>query len=60
MADEKTPEIFIKLSCKPDACKHDFTGWRDLCDDEGRVAGGEQVCSKCGMGAMHYSLMMGD
>jgi hypothetical protein len=39
-----------------DACQHDFKGWRAFSDGNG----GEQVCTKCGMGAMHYSLMMSD
>jgi hypothetical protein len=38
-----------------DACKHDFQGWREF--DDGN--GGEQVCTKCGMGAMTYSLRYG-
>jgi hypothetical protein len=40
-------------------CAHDFQGWRDHKDDQGRIVGGEQVCTKCGMGAMHYSIMTG-
>jgi hypothetical protein len=44
--------IFFHAMPKPDACDHDFTGWREFEDGHG----GEQVCSKCGMGAMAYSL----
>ena len=44
---------------KPDACEHDFQGWRDHKDEQGRVMGGEQVCTKCGMGAMTHSLRTG-
>lgn len=31
-------------------CEHDFQGWREF---EG---GGEQVCKRCGMGAMSHTL----
>lgn len=47
--------LLIHCSPKPDACAHDFQGWREF--DDGR--GGEQVCTKCGMGAMAYSLRVG-
>lgn len=33
-------------------CEHDFQGWRDF--DDGR--GGEQVCARCGLGAVSHSL----
>jgi hypothetical protein len=33
-------------------CEHDWRGWREF--DDGR--GGEQVCSRCGLGAMSHSL----
>lgn len=35
--------------------EHDFKGWREF--EDGR--GGETVCSKCGMGAMAWSLRTG-
>jgi hypothetical protein len=47
--------LFFHSTPSPDACDHDFQGWRDFEDG----TGGEQVCAKCGMGAMHYSLMVG-
>lgn len=47
--------IFLHVTPKADACDHDFTGWRDFEDGNG----GEQVCSKCGTGAMSYSLRTG-
>lgn len=37
-------------------CDHDWQGWREF--DDGH--GGERVCAKCGMGAMHHSLMFED
>ena len=49
-------KVFIHAKPKPDACKHDFQGWREF--DDGR--GGEQVCTKCGIGAMSYTLSLGD
>ena len=52
--------MFLHISPKPDACKHDFQGWIELKDEEGRVAGGTNVCTKCGMDAMSYSLRCGD
>lgn len=45
-------DFFIHILEKHDACDHDFGGWREI--DEGR--GGEQFCSKCGMGAMAHSM----
>ncbi len=59
MADDK-PELFFHASPKPDACDHDFQGWEELKDDEGRVCGGTTVCTKCSMDAMSYSLRMSD
>jgi len=55
---EKAPdwmkEIFVHASPKPSACKHDFQGWRQF--DDGN--GGEQVCTKCGIGAMAHTLSL--
>jgi hypothetical protein len=31
-------------------CQHEFDGWREF------ESGGEQVCKRCGMGAMHHTL----
>ena len=39
----------------PDACDHEWGGWRNFEDGNG----GEQVCKKCGMGAMAHTLMTG-
>lgn len=39
-------------------CEHDFQGWREFGEDGG-VRGGETVCTKCGMGAMAWSLRTG-
>lgn len=44
--------VTLHILPKPDACEHDWTGWHNFEDGNG----GEQVCSKCGMGAMHHSL----
>ncbi len=52
----KGDAVFIHITPKPDACAHDFQGWRAF--DDGN--GGEQVCTKCGMGAMSYTLSLGD
>lgn len=46
---------FIHISPSPDACKHEWGGWREF--DDGH--GGEQICKKCGMGAMAHSLRTG-
>jgi hypothetical protein len=48
-------QSFFHMMPKPDACSHDFQGWREF--EDGR--GGERVCTKCGMGAMTYSLRTG-
>lgn len=49
--DERIAEAIANL---PPPCEHDFQGWREF--EDGR--GGEQFCSKCGMGAMQWSLRM--
>ncbi len=59
MADEEKKiedGLFFHAMEKPDACDHDFQGWREFEDGNG----GETVCTKCGMGAMTYSLRKGD
>ncbi len=65
-------EVHIKLGGEPDAsvtfhscdfggcycacpdgpCEHEFGGWREFEDG----SGGEQVCAKCGIGAMAHSM----
>ena len=45
---------FLHIMPKADACDHDFQGFRAFEDGNG----GEQVCTRCGMGAMAYSLAM--
>lgn len=51
----KQPTTFFHATPNLDLCKHNFQGWREI--DGGR--GGEQVCTKCGIGAMEYSLRTG-
>lgn len=55
MADD----IFVHVTPDIEKChdggQHTFTGWRDFPDGNG----GEQVCSKCGVGAMAWSLRVG-
>lgn len=45
--------IVCGTQCKDD--EHDFKGWREFVDGRG----GETVCTKCGMGAMAWSLRTG-
>ena len=45
-------DVFVHVTPK---CEHDFQGWRDFADGRG----GETVCTKCGMGAMSWSLRTG-
>lgn len=52
----KIEGTFIHIEPKADACDHDFKGWREFEDGNG----GEQVCTKCGTGAMRHSLMTSD
>lgn len=55
--DGDEDEKITVFACGPnDQCEHDFKGWREFEDG----LGGETVCSKCGMGAMHHSLWTGD
>jgi hypothetical protein len=37
-------------------CEPDFSGWRDLLDDDDQPCGGEQFCQRCGEGAMSHSM----
>jgi predicted RNase H-like HicB family nuclease len=46
-------------ACPGGPCEHDFQGWREITDDEGRVCGGETVCARCGMGALSHSMRVG-
>lgn len=53
------PITLAMCGCKAHMCKddeHDFKGWREFADGGN---GGEQVCTKCGMGAMQWSLRVG-
>jgi hypothetical protein len=45
-------KLFVHIT---PTCEHNFQGWRDFADGRG----GEQVCTKCGMGAMAWSLRTG-
>ena len=40
------------IQCGGADCEHEFSGWREF--DDG--LGGEQFCSKCGTGAMQWSM----
>lgn len=44
-------------ACPDGPCEHDFQGWRPIYDDNDNECGGETVCTRCGCGAMHHSLM---
>lgn len=57
--EPEAASLLLHVSPRVDACAHDFRGWRDLYDEAGDVAGGEQVCIKCGIGAMAYTLRTG-
>lgn len=39
-------------NCPAGPCEHDFQGWREFEDG----SGGEQVCSRCGQGAMSHDM----
>ncbi len=47
-------KLFIHAKPKPLDCAHDFQGWRAF--DDGN--GGEQVCTKCGIGAIAHTLSL--
>lgn len=49
--DEKDEVTFIQCA-SPAACEHDFQGWREFEDG----LGAEAVCTKCGIGAMEWSM----
>lgn len=50
-----TVAAFLHQMPKRKACDHDFQGWRNFEDG----TGGEQVCAKCGLGAMAHTLATG-
>ena len=52
MSETEVEKITLMVCPRPDACNHDFQGWRDFPDGNG----GEQVCVKCGIGAMAHTL----
>lgn len=43
-------------ACPTGPCEHEFQGWRDIIGDNGDCQGGEQFCSKCGLGSMSHSM----
>jgi hypothetical protein len=43
-------------NCPEGPCQHEWGGWRDITDEEGRVCGGEQFCQRCGMGSMAHGM----
>lgn len=51
----RKPPVLVHVSPHPDDCDHDFQGWRAFADGNG----GEQVCTKCGIGAMQWTLRTG-
>ena len=44
-------------ACPDGPCEHDFQGWRPIYDDNDNECGSETVCTRCGCGSMHHSLM---
>ena len=40
------------FQCGPSNCAHDYSGYEDVIDDLGRLAGGTSVCIKCGARAI--------
>lgn len=46
-------------ACPDGPCEHHFQGWQDITDEDGQACGGEQVCSRCGEGAMSHSVRVG-
>lgn len=52
--DEKPPQPITFAMCGPPKCDHDFQGWREFEDG----LGCEQVCTKCGIGAMAWTLSL--
>ena len=56
MSEDTKKEITLVICGEPQPpCDPDFQGWREF--DDG--LGGETVCTKCGMGAMAYTLSLG-
>ena len=53
------PGTFVHTTTDIEFCKdggdHNFAGWRGFPDGNG----GEQVCTKCGVGAMAWTLRVG-
>jgi hypothetical protein len=46
-------------ACPEGPCQHEFSGWRDILNDDDQVCGGEQVCQRCGCGSMSHSMRYG-
>lgn len=45
-------------ACPDGPCEHAFDGDRSLTDDEDRICGSEQFCSRCGTGALDHSMKL--
>jgi hypothetical protein len=43
-------------ACPTGPCQHEFSGFREVLNDDGEVCGGEQFCQRCGMGSMQHSM----
>jgi len=43
-------------ACPDGPCEHEFSGWREILDDDEQPCGGEQFCQRCGMGAMSHDM----
>ena len=62
--DRSTVQVHVSgrggctCACPDGPCEHEFAGWRESGTPEGGVVG-EQVCRKCGAGAMSHSLRYG-
>jgi hypothetical protein len=56
----KSGEQLTVFECGPKrTCDHDMSLWEDLYDEDGRVCGGTQKCSKCGETAFNISMWEG-
>lgn len=40
-------------------CEHDFEGWVEFKDEDGRVRGGSTVCKHCGLDSMGHDMVSG-
>lgn len=46
------PDLTFFICGPKKGCEHDYSGWEDIVEPDGRVSGGTAICVKCGASAI--------